>query len=140
MASEARQVDMGVLAASEFQPSQYSLLLKVTHPVESATPVKPCMACHKVFCHCNEAVCGQGSPIKATLHLCSHPRQKTQHASCYLLCTATHEVPDSADKECADCCRVPDVLWHAHLRNVQDLVRKAQKTFAVWLPSLKLAA
>lgn len=48
MASEARQVDMGISAASEFQPSQYSLLLKVTHPVGSATPVKPCMACHTV--------------------------------------------------------------------------------------------
>ncbi len=49
MASEARQVDMGVLAVSEFQPSQYSLLLKVTHSVGSASPVKPCMACHKGF-------------------------------------------------------------------------------------------
>ena len=63
MASEAAQVDMGISAASEFQPSQYSLLLKVTYPVGSATPVKLCMACHKDFCHCNEPVCSRASPI-----------------------------------------------------------------------------
>ncbi len=122
MASEAEQVDMGVSAAAEFQPSGYSILLKVTLPIGSITQIELCMACHKVFCHCNEAVCGQGSPVKATLHLCSHPRQKTKHAICYLLCTATHKVPDSADKVCAAHFRVPNVLWHAHLRNVQDFL------------------
>ena len=77
MASEAGQVDMGVSAASEFQPSLYSILLKVTLPIGSSTQMKLLMACHKVFCHCNEAVCSQGSPVKATLHLCSNPCQKT---------------------------------------------------------------
>ncbi len=69
VASEARQVDVGISAAPEFQASQYSILLKVTLPIGSATQIELCKACHKVFCHCNEAVCGQGSPVKATLHL-----------------------------------------------------------------------